>query len=161
MTFGECRMSSGWLTMLSYVIRMTYETSLSHPDELAIGSISSGWLMPNVLCHPDDITEFRVSHPDDFWWMQDVIRMTYDVVLCHPDDIRNFTKSSGWVSYWQYLIRMTYAQCIMSSGWHNVFWTLKSSGWVSYCQYLIRMTYVRCSMSSGWLTILLYVIRMR
>ena len=29
--------------------------SLSHLDDLAIGSISTGWLMTNALCHPDDI----------------------------------------------------------------------------------------------------------
>ena len=30
--------------------------AVSHPDDIAIGNISSGWLMVNVLCHPDDIT---------------------------------------------------------------------------------------------------------
>ena len=29
--------------------------AVSHPDDIAIGNISSGWLMVNVLCHPDDI----------------------------------------------------------------------------------------------------------
>ena len=44
--------------------------------------------------------------------------MKYDVALCHPDEITNLIpKSSGWRSYSQYLIRMTYDQCRMSSGW--------------------------------------------
>ena len=98
--------------------------------------------------------------------------MTYDLALFHTDEITNLVpKSSGWLSYWQYLIRMTYGQYSMSSGWHMklpwVIWmTLrilnpKSFRWVNYWQYLTRMTYGHYSMSSGWLTILLYVIRMR
>ena len=74
--------------------------------------------------------------------MQDVIRMTYDVALCHPDEITNvIPKSSGWLSYFQYLIRMTDGRCIMSSGWLNWRW------------YLIRMSYGNVIMSSGWHTL--------
>ena len=64
--------------------------AVSHPDNIAIGNISSGWLMVNVLCHPDEI-------------------------------INLIPKSSGWLSYSQYLIRMTYDQCRMSSGWLTMF----------------------------------------
>ena len=31
-----------------------------------------------------------VSHPDDLWPIQYVIRMTYEASLCHPDDITYF-----------------------------------------------------------------------
>ena len=80
-----------------------------------------------------------VSRPDDLWPMQDVIRMAYDVAFCNQDEIANVIhKSSGWLSYSQYLIRMTYGQCIMSSRW----------GW-----YLIRMSYGNVIMSSGWHTL--------
>ena len=43
-----CSKSSGW--------HMKESCSLSRPDDLAIDSISSEWLMVNVLCHPGDIT---------------------------------------------------------------------------------------------------------
>ena len=65
---------------------------------------------------------------------------------------------------------MTYGYCSMSSGWLSIFSCLirmtkrhlnpKSSGWVSSWQYLIRMTFGHCSMSSGWHIIPPYVIRM-
>ena len=68
--------------------------------------------------------------------------MTYDVALCHPDEITNLIpKSSGWLSYSQYLIRMTYRRCIMSSGWLTWRW------------YPIRMSYGNVIMSSGWDTL--------
>ena len=93
--------------------------TVCHPDEIAPGRISSGWLMTNARCHPDDF--FSVSHPDDLWTLQDVTRMTYDVALCHPDEITNLIpQSSGWPSYSQYLIRMTYRHCRTSSGWLTV-----------------------------------------
>ena len=81
------------LWTLQYVIRMAYDVALCHPEdiakfehcvirpnELAPGHISSGWLMANVLCHPDQITNL-------------------------------IPKWSGWLSYFQYLIRMTYGHC--------------------------------------------------
>ena len=37
--------SSGWLNYWQYLIRMTKLLAVSHPDDLTIGSISSGWLM--------------------------------------------------------------------------------------------------------------------
>ena len=81
--------------------------------------------------------------------MQDVIRMTYDVVLCH--EITNLmAKSSGWLSWRWYLIRMTYGKFIMSSGWHTLH--LMSSGWLKWGWYL-RMSYSSVIMSSGWDTL--------
>ena len=125
---------------------------LSHPDDLAIGSLSSGWLMANVLCHPDDIRSFPMSSGwHNVSWF-----------LCHPDEIAPSRISSGWL--------MTNAGChpddlwccLMSSGWDNYNLIPKSSGWLSYSQYLIRMTYRRCichpddlpgvGISSGWVT---------
>ena len=85
--------------------------------------------------------------------LQDVIRMTYDVALCHPDEITKLIpKSSGWLSNWQYLIRLTYGQCHSddirsfpkSSGWHNVSWTLCHPDEIPPWPYLIRMTYDQC-----------------
>ena len=93
-------MSSGWLTIFSYLIRMTLHHlnpkssgwdncwCLSHPDELAPGRISSGWLLDTAVCHPDDISYHRMS--------------------------------SGWLSRNRYLIRMSYGNVIMSSGWHRL-----------------------------------------
>ena len=28
-----------------------------------------------------------VSHPDDLWTLQYVIRVTYHAIICHPDDL--------------------------------------------------------------------------
>ena len=157
-------MSSGWDSSWSYLSRMTYDIALCHPDkrnnlimkssewlslshpyDLAVGSISSGWLMANVLSHPDDIRSFHkpsgwndvgwiLCHPDEIApgrissrRLMTIIRMTFDINLCHPHEIINLIP--------------------------------KSSKWLNYCQYLIRMTYGHCSMSPGWLTILTYLIR--
>ena len=69
---------------------------------------------------------------------------------CLPDDLRychispgwhNVINSSGWVSSWQYLIRMTF-------GHHHI-----SSGWLSRNWYIIRMSYNNVIMSSGWHTL--------
>ena len=107
MTYDQCRISSRWLTMLPYVLmRWDICWSLSHLDDLAILSISSGWLMVVAGFHPD-----------------------YDVALCHPDEKTNSIP--------------------------------KSSGWLSYCQYFIWMTCGHSRMPSGWLTMLPYVIQMR
>ena len=94
------------------VIRMTYDValchpdeitkiwSISHPDELAIPSISSGWVTANSLCHPDDILfHFMSSGWLNWGWF--LIRMSYGNVimssgwdtlpfLSHPDEIANF-----------------------------------------------------------------------
>ena len=110
-------MSSGWRKDI---------WNLSHPDDLAIGSISSRPLMPNALCHLYDIRSFSKSsrwhnvnwtlcHPDvrnnlitkSSGWLS--LSHPYDLaigrisfgwfmanVFSHPDDIRSFHKSSGW-----------------------------------------------------------------
>ena len=113
-----------------------------------------------------------VSLPDDLCSMQDIIRMTHNIALCHPDEIIYLIhKSPGWLNYYQYLVRMTYVQWTMSSGWHTKLPEVirmekrnlnpKSPGWGSSWSYLIRMTYGHWSMSSGWLTMSPYVILMR
>ena len=99
--------------------------------------------------------------------------MTYDVALCHPDEITNLIpKSSGWLSYSQYLIRMTYRRCIchpddlpgvgISSGWvtanslchpDDTLFHFMSSGWLNWGWFLIRMSYGNVIMSSGWDTL--------
>ena len=112
--------------------------------------MSSGWLIANVLCHPDDIRSFPMSSGwHNVSWS-----------LCHTDEIAPSRISSWWL--------MTNAGChpddlwccLMSSGWDNANLIPKSSGWFSYSQYLIRMTYRRYIMSSGWLTWRWYLIRM-
>ena len=85
-TYGHCRMSSGWLGILSYVIRMGLLIwSVSHPDDLSTLSISSRWIMDIAGCQPDDLAIGTISSG---WLMTNA--------LCHPDDIRSFPKSSGW-----------------------------------------------------------------
>ena len=43
-----------------------------------------------------------------------------DTAVCHPDDISYHHMSSGWLSPNRYLIRMSYDNVIMSSGWHRL-----------------------------------------
>ena len=100
------------------VIRMTYDAalchpdeitkiwSLSHPDDLGISSISSGWLIVDTLCHPDDLPDVGISSG---WVTANS--------LCHPDDIHFHFMSSGWLNWGWFLIRMSYGNVIMSSGW--------------------------------------------
>ena len=108
---------------------MTLLLAVSHPDDLTIGSITPGWLMGIVGCHPDDL---RYSPISSGW---------HNIIwtLSHPDEITMLMpKSSGWVSPWPYLIRMTFGHCSMSSGW------------LSRNRYLLRMSYDNVIMSSGW-----------
>ena len=113
---------------------------VSHPDDLTIGSISSGWLTIGIVtsgwlmgivgCHPDDLRYspissgwhniiWTLSHPDELapgrissGWLLDTV--------CHPDDISYHRMSSGWLSRNWYLIRMSYNNVIMSFGWHRL-----------------------------------------
>ena len=100
------------------VIRMTYDVALCHPDELtkiwflshpAIPSISSGWLIVDALCHPDDLPGVGISSG----------RVTANS-LCHPDDTLFHFMSSGWLNGGWFLIRMSYFNVIMSSGWDTL-----------------------------------------
>ena len=103
------------------VIRMTYDValchpdeitkiwSLSHPDDLDIPSISSGWLIVDALCHPDDLPCVGNSSG---WVTANS--------LCHPDDILFHFMSSGWLNGGWFLIRMSYGNVIMSSGWDTL-----------------------------------------
>ena len=140
--------------------------NLSHPDELAPGRISSGWLMASAEWHPDDLR----CCPMSFRW--------HNVIgnLGHPDEIAPGCISSGWL--------MTNAGCHPDDlrfcpgiRWHNVIWALSlrdklapgrmSSGWLMtnagchpddlWCPYLIRMTNDQRRISSGWLTMFPYM----
>ena len=103
------------------IIRMTYDValchpdeitkiwSLSHPDDLAIPSISSGWLIADALCHPDDLPGVGISSG----WVT-------AISLCHPDDLLFHFMSSGWLNWGWFLIRMSYGNVIMSSGWDTL-----------------------------------------
>ena len=93
------------------VIRMTYEASLSHPDDLSNGSISSRWLMVNGLCHPDDLRCYPKSSGgnNEIW------------TISHPDDLAVGSISSGWLVLWRLDGIQNFPK---SSRWHNVFWTL-------------------------------------
>ena len=94
------------------------------------------------------------------------------LAISHPDEILPISKSSGWLSYSQYLIRMTYRRCIchsddlpgvgISSGWvtaislchpDDILFHFMSSGWLNWDWFLIRMSYGNVIMSSGWDTL--------
>ena len=67
-------------------------------DDLAPGGISSWWLMDNALYH----------------------RMAYDSTISYRDNNGMNPMSSGRLSSWRYLIRITYGICSISSGWHTM-----------------------------------------
>ena len=105
--------------------------SLCHPDALAIGNISSRWLMGIAGCHPDDwrycpISSrwhnviWHLSNPDELAPGHISSGWLLDTALCHPDDISYHHMSSGWLSRNWYLIRMSYDNVNMSSGWHTL-----------------------------------------
>ena len=109
---------------------MTKLLAVSHPDDLTIGSISSGWLMGIAGCHPDDFRYspissgwhnviWNLSHPDEFAPGRISSGWLLDTAVCHPCDISHHRKSSGWLSRNWYIIRMSYDNVIMSSGWHT------------------------------------------
>ena len=110
MTYGYCRISSGWLKIMVYVIRMRWLIwSLSHPDDLAILSILSEWVMADALCHPDDLAGAGI-------WSGWVTANS----LCHPDDIAFHLMSYGWLHWGWYLTRMSYGKVIMSPEWDTL-----------------------------------------
>ena len=74
-----CPISSGWHNVI---------WTLSHPDELVPGRMSSGWLLDTAVWHPDDKSYRHMS--------------------------------SGWLRRNWFLIRMSYDNVIMSSGWHTL-----------------------------------------
>ena len=143
--------SSGWLgNQISYLIQMIMQHRkssgwhpalvITQPDEIRPGAISSRWHMVQLtLCHPDDLGKLCVSsgwhstltiiHLDDSAVGSISSGWIMGIAGCHPEEITMLIpKSSGWLSYWQYLTRMTYGHCRMSSGWLTIL------------SYLIRMT---------------------
>ena len=88
---------------------ITKISSLSHPDDLAIPSISSGWLIVDALCHPDDLPGVGISSG---WVTANS--------LCHPDEILFHFMSSGWLNWGWFLIRMSYGNVMMSTGWDTL-----------------------------------------
>ena len=82
--------------------------SLSHPDDLAIPSMSPGWLIVDALCHPD-LPGVGISSG---WVTANP--------WCHPDDILFHFMLSGWLNWGWFLIRMSYGNVIMSSEWDTL-----------------------------------------
>ena len=118
MTYDQCSIPYGWQN----------DATLSHRDDLAI---SSGWLVANAVCHPDNTPCHCMSSRWVAWgWY--LTRMTYGQcsissgwhttppyviwmswlgLISHPDDLRHF----------YYAIRMTYAPTLTSSWWDSRF----------------------------------------
>ena len=160
MTNGECSMSSGWhndatLSHPDYIaefivawvivdagchpdgLRCCSKSSgwhnliQSHPDELALGHISSEWVTDIAVRHPGDSwyclmssgwhgVIWTLSHQgelvpgrlsDDIWPIQHVIRMN-TLPLC--------VIWIKWLSWSLYLIQMSYRNVIMSLEWHTL-----------------------------------------
>ena len=164
MTWGSTYvMSSGWLTIvrsqkLQYVIRMTYDCVLCHPDEITmLIPKSSGWLR-----YRQNLIWMTYEHcsMSSGWIMilPYVIRVRWLIwSLSHPDDLTIASISSRWLKYCQYFIRMI--QLLTVSHLDDLTFGSISFRWLNYWWYLIRMTYGHCSMSSARHIIPSYVIR--
>ena len=127
----QCSKSSGSLNARWYLMRMTFDATLSQKDDMTKFSVN----------HPDDLAQSDISSG---WFMVSAV--------CRVDDIWRRPKSPGWLvqlSSWRYLIRITYDQCSVSSGWLKM-----PLRWLSSWWYLILMTYGQCRMSSDWLMML-------
>ena len=61
------------------------------------------------ICHPDDLPGVGISSG---WVTANS--------LCHPYDILFHFMSSGWLNWGWFLIRMSYGNVIMSSGWDTL-----------------------------------------
>ena len=110
---------------------MTLLLPVSHPDDLTIVSISSGWLIGIAGCHPHDSRYcpissgwhnaiWTLSHTDELATDRISSGWLLDTAVCHPDDISYRHMSSGWLSRNWYLIQMSYENVVMSSGWHTL-----------------------------------------
>ena len=88
---------------------MRYQPQLSHPDDIRWKGMSSGWHNGFTVSHPDELAPGRISSG----WL-------LDTAVCHPDDMSYHHMSSGWLSRNWYLIRMSYDNVIMPSGWHTL-----------------------------------------
>ena len=127
----QYRKWSGW--------HMKESCSLSRPDDFAVGSITSGWLMANGLSHPDDLW----CNPKSPGWHNEIW------TLSHPDDLAIYSISPGWLIDTAVCHPENLQCCPMSSGWHNVIWAISHSVilvvshradlWTP--QYVIRMTF--------------------
>ena len=82
-----------------------------HPDDLLYCPLSAGWHnIIWILSYPDELVPDRISSG---WVTANS--------LCHPGDIHDYhLMSSGWLTWCCYLIRMSYGNIIMSSGWHTL-----------------------------------------
>ena len=116
---------------------------LCHPDDIRSFPMSSGW--HNVswsLCHPDEITKmWSLSHPDDLAIPSISSGWLIADALCHPDDLPGVGISSGWVT----AISLCHPD--------DLLFHFMSSGWLNWCWFLIRMSYGNVIMSSGWDTL--------
>ena len=125
--------SSGWLRdQMCYLIRMIWGNIESHPDDILTAaslshryeirpgatssgwhnvsiSISSGWLIADALCHPEDLAAASLSHRYEIrpgatssGWHNVSISISSGWLiadaLCHPDDLAGVDISSGWVT---------------------------------------------------------------
>ena len=133
------------LRYLPYVTRINLIWSLSHPDDVSIGSISSGWLMDTSGCHRDDLRYwFRSSGWHNVIW---ILSHQYELpIIYHPDDL--WPIHFGWA----------YGKFIMSSWWHTppLLSHLNDISflWLNWGWYLIRVSY-------GEFIIIMFVIQIR
>ena len=135
----DCSMSPGWHNVIRTV---------SNPDELAPGRISSYYNTSNVICLPDHIPYHLMSsewHPKFVSHLDGLRRVDYVIRMACAPSLKSYGWNSKHCTFSQlavalqcfhnfqafYLNRMTYGQyhhddlrCYpKSSGWHDETWT--------------------------------------
>ena len=131
--------------------------NLSHPDDVNDDN-------EFTVTHPDEICQYMyymgLSHPGDLGQYRKSPRWHTAVSIGHSDEIRPGAKSFGWLKVWITLCHPDGSRCCpMSSGWHNVIWTLSRMSYflaVSHPDDLWPMQYI----SSGWDIKPQYAVRM-
>ena len=79
--------------LIHKIIRMTYLSAFSHPDDLWALQDVIRMTYDIVLCHPDNII-WTVSHPDELALGCISSGRLKDTAVCHPGDLRYFSLSA-------------------------------------------------------------------
>ena len=102
---------------------MTYDANLSHPGRLAI---SSGWLMANAICHPNNLW----CHLPSSGWLKSLTvhgqcSMSsgwHTITTSHQDDLAEVVSHLDELQLIHYVLQLTYAPTLKSSRWHSEIW---------------------------------------
>ena len=100
----EALMATAWCGKSKFAISSRWHNNIAVTQERKC--ISSGWHDNVTVTHPDENPP-QLSLPDDIKWKRMSSGWHNEFAVTHPDEIPTPGKSSGWLRYRQFLIRMT------------------------------------------------------